>query len=99
LNDGGIAFRGSFIIDNHQVVKHISINDLPVGRNVDEYLRLVKVNILFIYRLSNTLLNTDKFAQPHGPQEPGLCLQDQKTNSMLIGKKFMVKNDLALFIS
>ena len=44
LNDGGVSFRASFIIDDHQIVKHMSINDLPVGRNVDEYLRLVKVN-------------------------------------------------------
>ena len=43
LNDGGISLRGTFIIDDHQVVKHLSVNDLPVGRNVDEYLRLVKV--------------------------------------------------------
>ena len=45
LADGGIAYRGSFIVDDKQVVRHMSINDLPVGRNVDEYLRLVKVNI------------------------------------------------------
>lgn len=43
LNDGGISFRGSFIIDDNQVLKHSSVNDLPVGRNVDEYLRLVNV--------------------------------------------------------
>jgi len=42
LNDGGIALRGTFIIDNNQIVKHSSVNDLGVGRNVDEYLRLVK---------------------------------------------------------
>lgn len=47
LNDGGISFRGSFIIDDNQVLKHSSVNDLPVGRNVDEYLRLVNV-IFFI---------------------------------------------------
>lgn len=45
LADAGISFRGTFIIDDNQVVKHMSINDLPVGRNVDEYLRLVKVDI------------------------------------------------------
>jgi peroxiredoxin (alkyl hydroperoxide reductase subunit C) len=44
LNDAGIAYRGSFIIDDKQVIRHLSINDLPVGRNVDEYLRLVQVN-------------------------------------------------------
>lgn len=43
LNDAGIAYRGSFLVDDKQVVRHLSINDLPVGRNVDEYLRLVKV--------------------------------------------------------
>lgn len=43
LSDAGIAYRGSFIVDDKQIVRHMSINDLPVGRNVDEYLRLVKV--------------------------------------------------------
>lgn len=43
LSDAGIAFRGSFIIDDQQIVRHISVNDLSVGRNVDEYLRLVQV--------------------------------------------------------
>ena len=45
MADAGISFRGTFIMDEAQVVKHISINDLPVGRNVDEYLRLVKVQM------------------------------------------------------
>lgn len=40
--DSGIALRGLFIIDPQGVVRHISINDLPVGRNVDEVLRLVQ---------------------------------------------------------
>lgn len=34
LNDGGIALRGTFIIDNNQILRHISVNDLGVGRNV-----------------------------------------------------------------
>jgi len=41
LNDAGLALRGTFIIDNKQIVRHISINDLGVGRNVQEYLRLL----------------------------------------------------------
>jgi alkyl hydroperoxide reductase subunit AhpC len=40
--DNGVAFRATYIIDKNQVIRHISINDLPVGRNVDEVLRLVK---------------------------------------------------------
>jgi peroxiredoxin (alkyl hydroperoxide reductase subunit C) len=34
--------RATFIIDTTGVIRHKSINDLPVGRNVDEVLRLVK---------------------------------------------------------
>lgn len=38
----GIPFRGLFIIDGHQKLRQITINDLPVGRSVDEVLRLVQ---------------------------------------------------------
>ena len=37
----GVAFRGSFLIDKNGVVRHQVINDLPLGRNVDEMLRMV----------------------------------------------------------
>jgi len=40
--DAGIAFRGLFIIDEKGNLRQITINDLPVGRDVDETLRLVK---------------------------------------------------------
>jgi peroxiredoxin (alkyl hydroperoxide reductase subunit C) len=36
-----IAFRGLFLIDKKGVVRHMLINDLPLGRNVDEALRMV----------------------------------------------------------
>lgn len=42
LSDDGVAFRGLFIIDPSGIIRHISINDLPVGRNIDEVLRLVE---------------------------------------------------------
>lgn len=42
LNDAGIALRGLFLIDTKGVVRHITINDLPVGRSVDEVLRVIK---------------------------------------------------------
>jgi peroxiredoxin (alkyl hydroperoxide reductase subunit C) len=38
---GGVAFRGTFLIDKAGVVRHQYINDLPLGRNIDEFLRLV----------------------------------------------------------
>jgi peroxiredoxin (alkyl hydroperoxide reductase subunit C) len=37
----GVAFRGSFLIDRDGVVRHQVVNDLPLGRNVDEMLRMV----------------------------------------------------------
>ena len=40
--DEGVAFRGIFIIDPKQNVRQVTINDLPVGRNVDETLRLLQ---------------------------------------------------------
>lgn len=39
--DGGVAFRGSFLIDKQGMVRHQVVNDLPLGRNVDEMLRMV----------------------------------------------------------
>ncbi|XP_068597833.1 thioredoxin-dependent peroxide reductase, mitochondrial [Brachionichthys hirsutus] len=42
LEGPGIALRGLFIVDPAGVVKHLSVNDLPVGRSVEETLRLVK---------------------------------------------------------
>lgn len=38
----GVAYRGLFIIDPQQTIRQITINDLPVGRNVDEIVRLVE---------------------------------------------------------
>jgi len=37
----GVAFRGSFLIDAEGNVRHQVINDLPLGRDVDEMLRMV----------------------------------------------------------
>ena len=37
-----VAYRGLFLIDKDGVVRHELINDLPLGRNVDEALRMVK---------------------------------------------------------
>lgn len=41
LEDEGIAFRGLFLINKEGVVEHVTINNLPLGRNVDEYIRLL----------------------------------------------------------
>jgi peroxiredoxin 2/4 len=37
----GIAYRGLFLLDRHGVIRHQLVNDLPLGRSVDEVLRLI----------------------------------------------------------
>ena len=39
--EGGVAYRGSFLIDKNSVVRHQVVNDLPLGRNIDEMLRMI----------------------------------------------------------
>jgi peroxiredoxin (alkyl hydroperoxide reductase subunit C) len=41
LLEGGIALRGLFLIDAKGIVRHALVNDLPLGRSVDEALRMV----------------------------------------------------------
>ncbi|KAF0983700.1 hypothetical protein FDP41_007615 [Naegleria fowleri] len=42
LMEDGTAVRGTFLIDDQQVLRQITVNDMDVGRNVDEILRLVQ---------------------------------------------------------
>ncbi|KAM9327242.1 peroxiredoxin-1 [Gastrophryne carolinensis] len=51
-DDEGLAYRGLFIIDEKGILRQITINDLPVGRSVDETLRLVQA-----------FQHTDKFGE------------------------------------
>lgn len=41
LSEGNVAYRGLFLIDKEGVVRHQVVNDLPLGRSVDEALRVV----------------------------------------------------------
>jgi peroxiredoxin 2/4 len=41
LTNAGISLRGSFFIDQNFVLRHMIVNDLPLGRSVDEMLRLI----------------------------------------------------------
>ena len=38
---GGVALRGSYLIDEEGVIRHAVLNDLPLGRNIDEMLRMI----------------------------------------------------------
>lgn len=41
LTNESVAFRGTFLIDQEGVVRHQIVNDLPLGRNIDEAIRMV----------------------------------------------------------
>ncbi len=45
--DEGIAYRGLFLIDKQGIVRHQLINDLPLGRSVDEVLRILDALCFF----------------------------------------------------
>lgn len=47
IQNEGIAYRGLFIIDKNGVVRHQVVNDLPLGRNVDEVLRMLDALVFF----------------------------------------------------
>jgi len=43
----GVAMRGTFIIDPSGVVRHMVVNDEPLGRNIDEVIRMVEAYQFF----------------------------------------------------
>lgn len=45
--DEGIAYRGLFLIDKQGIIRHQLVNDLPLGRSVDEALRMIDALIFF----------------------------------------------------
>jgi len=47
LTEDGVALRGLFLIDKQGVIRHAVINDLPLGRSVDEALRMVTALQMF----------------------------------------------------
>lgn len=63
LLPGGMAFRGLFLIDTNGIVRHQVVNDLPLGRSVDEALRMVKA--------SSSTSTTAKCAPPIGKKARG----------------------------
>jgi len=47
LSPGGVAYRGLFLIDKKGIVRHQVVNDLPLGRSVNEALRMLDSLIHF----------------------------------------------------
>ena len=42
FEDAGVAYRGTFLIDKEGIVRHAVVNDLGLGRSIDESLRMVE---------------------------------------------------------
>lgn len=64
IEEEGIALRGLFIIDPKGTLRQITVNDLPVGRNVEETIRLVEAF---------------QFTDEHGEVCPAGWMQGAKT--------------------
>lgn len=64
IPDAGVALRGAFLIDKEGIVRHQTVNDLPLGRNIDEFLRLVEAQ---------------QFTEEHGEVCPANWKKGEKT--------------------
>ncbi|MCE1274758.1 MAG: peroxiredoxin [Chlorobiaceae bacterium] len=70
--DGSVALRGLFLIDREGVVKHQVVNDLGLGRNIDEVIRLVDA-LQFTEEFGEVCpANWSKGAKTMKPTEEGL---------------------------
>lgn len=49
----GVAFRGSFILDDRKIIRVQHVHDFPIGRNIDEYIRIFDA---LIYSSKNSMV-------------------------------------------
>ncbi len=72
LDDAGVALRGLFLIDKNGVVQHQVVNNLPLGRSVDEVLRMVDA-LQFTEEFGEVCpANWNKGAKSMKPNQEGL---------------------------
>lgn len=67
-----LAYRGTFLIDRHGVVRHMVVNDLPLGRSIDEELRVLDALIFFEKNGMVCPANWQKGERGMSPNEEGL---------------------------
>ncbi len=72
FTDAGIAFRGLFLIDKNGIVQHQVVNNLPLGRNVDEAVRMVEALQFFEKNGEVCPANWTKGDKGMKPNEAGL---------------------------
>lgn len=68
----GIAYRGLFIIDPKGIVRHQQINDLPIGRSIEETLRIVDAILFHAEHGEVCPANWQKGSKSLQPTEEGL---------------------------
>ncbi len=71
--EDGIAYRGLFLIDKDGVIRHQVVNDLPLGRSVDEVLRMVDALIFHEENGEVCPANWKTGAKAMKPTEQGLA--------------------------
>lgn len=72
VEGAGIAYRGLFLIDKNGVVQHQVVNNLPLGRNVDEAIRMVKALQFFEKNGEVCPANWNEGSKGMKPNEAGL---------------------------
>jgi peroxiredoxin (alkyl hydroperoxide reductase subunit C) len=71
--EDGIAYRGLFLIDREGIIRHQLVNDLPLGRSVDEVLRLLDALIFHEQHGEVCPANWTQGARSMKPTEQGLA--------------------------
>lgn len=74
LESEGIAYRGLFLIDREGIVRHQTVNDLPLGRSVDEALRMLDSLIYFEQNGEVCPANWHRGKKSLKPSQEGLAL-------------------------
>lgn len=72
LPSEGIAYRGLFLIDKKGIVRHQVVNDLPLGRSVDEALRILDALLFFEENGEVCPANWNKGKESMDPSQAGL---------------------------
>lgn len=72
IPNDGVALRGAFLIDGQGVVRHQTVNDLPLGRNIDEFIRLIEALDFHEEHGEVCPANWEKGAKTMSPDSEGL---------------------------
>jgi len=73
FEEEGIAFRGLYLLDKNHIIRHQLINDLPLGRSVDEAIRMLDALICFEKNGEVCPANWHKGDKTMKPTSKGVC--------------------------